>query len=41
MFIFIEGGAEVGKTLLGVLCVKQLQGSTENKQGLLIIMNTF
>ena len=41
MFIFIEGRAGVGKTLLGRALCEQLQGFTENKQGLLIIMNTF
>ena len=32
MFIFIEGGAGVGKALWVVLCAKQLQGFTEKSR---------
>ena len=41
MLIFIEGGAGVGKTLLGRALCETITRITENKQGLLIIMNTF
>ena len=41
MFIFIGAEQELVRLFWVVLCVKQLKGFTENKQGLLIIMNTF
>ena len=41
MFIFIEGGAGVGKTLLGRALCKTITSFKKNKQGLLIIMSTY